>query len=112
MTNPLEHAISPFRWGRNQVGASVDEQLLKDKLKDVISKIRYTNMTPMEFTKVVVPTGLLSAEENLSVYSYLCGDEATRLLDHLLLPSMEILPEKLALKIIQRLVGLQEKFKD
>ena len=41
-------------------------------------------MTLLEFTKLVVPTGLLSAEESLSVYSYLSGDEATRSLDLLI----------------------------
>ena len=78
--------MSTFSWGKNQVGTSSDDQFWRNKLKkNLISKIRYTNMASDEFTKVVVPTGFLSAEESLSVYSYLCADEATRLLNSMIM---------------------------
>ena len=67
-----------YRWGRKQVGASADEEIFKYKVKNVVSKIRYTNMDPKEFTEKVVPTGLLSPEEVQSVYSYIDGEEVTR----------------------------------
>ena len=69
-----------YRWGKNKLDG--DDTTDPDPLKKVLTKllplVRYTNMTPNEFTSAVVPLNLLSAQEIISVYAYFGSSEDNR----------------------------------
>ena len=54
--------------------ATANEGALKKTLAKCLPAVRYCTMTPQEFTAVVRPTQLLSPEDVIDVYAYLCGD--------------------------------------
>ena len=70
------------------MGSSTLKKALKNKLKNLIAEIRFTNMGADEFTSIVAPTELLSDEDKVSVFSYLCGNEVTRYFNLLIIPSV------------------------
>ena len=68
-----------FRWGKNKLEGDAGPYQLKRVLAKVLPHVRFTNMTPNEFTTTVVPLNLLSAQEIISVYAYLANEEGNRL---------------------------------
>ena len=65
------------RWGQSQVQLGTANGL-NEALVGIIPLIRFPVMTLVEFTTVVVPTGLLQQDVLLNIFTYFGYPEAER----------------------------------